>query len=81
MANWVKECGVDAGCDTCIVNEHQNWLLKKEVAEGEALAVELAQERAKYRNDAIKYRQLFRLMVVVFFGWLAIQAIVTVVQK
>ena len=52
ISNWVKEMGIDAGCEMCLITEIANDRLAREVMEGEELAVELAQERARYRNEA-----------------------------
>ena len=76
-SNWMKECGVDAGCEWCLVTEIENDRLKKDVARGEALAVELAQERARYRDEAKHWRVVARLalavlvsvFVMVVAGW------------
>ncbi len=64
--NWVKDCGVDIGkCEMCLLLDVANDRLTKEVADGAALADELARERAGYRREAEKYRQWFRLTVCV----------------
>tara|TARA_R110000822_G_scaffold76620_10_gene184238 strand:+ start:559 stop:804 length:246 start_codon:yes stop_codon:yes gene_type:complete len=77
-SNWVKECGVDVGgCDWCLMTEIANDRLAKEVAEGEELAVELAQERARYRREARHWKNVSALaltalagvFVLVVVGW------------
>ena len=77
-SNWVKECGVDVGgCEWCLVTEIANDRLEREVIEGEALAVELAQERARYRDEARHWKHVSALaltaltgvFVLVVFGW------------
>jgi len=77
-SNWVKECGVDVGgCEWCLVTEIANDRLEREVIEGEALAVELAQERARYRDEARHWQNVAALaltalagvFVLVVFGW------------
>jgi len=77
-SNWVKECGVDiGGCEWCLVTEIANDRLEREVVEGEALAVELAQERARYRDEAQHWKHVSALalvalagvFVLVVFGW------------
>lgn len=77
-SNWVKECGVDVGgCEWCLVTEIANDRLTREVNEGEDLAVELAQERARYRDEAQHWKQVAALaltalagvFVLVVFGW------------
>ena len=79
ISNWVKECGVDiGGCEWCLVTEIANDRLEREVAEGEDLAVELAQERARYRDEARHWKNvaalaltgLTGLMVIVGLGWI-----------
>jgi len=77
ISNWVKECGIDAGCEMCLVTEIANDRLTREVMEGEDLAVELAQERARYRNEARHWKHVSALaltalagvFVLVVFGW------------
>lgn len=77
-SNWVKECGIDVGgCEWCLVTEIANDRLTREVNEGEDLAVELAQERARYRDEAQHWKQVAALaltalagvFVLVVFGW------------
>jgi hypothetical protein len=77
-SNWVKECGVDVGgCEWCLVTEIANDRLEREVAEGEDLAVKLAQERARYWNEARHWKNVSALaltalagvFVLVVFGW------------
>lgn len=75
--NWLKQMGVDAGCEWCLHLEIENDRLKLEVSEGEQLAVELAQERARYRDEAKHWRVVARLalavlvsvFVMVVAGW------------
>lgn len=67
-SNWVKECGVDAGCEWCLVTELANDRLKVEVAEGEALAVELAHERARYRREARHWKNVAALALLSLAG-------------
>ena len=77
-SNWVKQCGVDVGgCDWCLMTEIANDRLEREVAEGEDLAVELAQERARYRDQARHWKNVSALaltalagvFVLVVVGW------------
>ena len=77
--NWVKECGVDVGgCEWCLVTEIANDRLEREVIEGEELAVKLAQERARYRDQARHWKNvaalaltgLAGLMVIIGLGWI-----------
>ena len=79
-SNWVKECGVDVGgCDWCLMTEIANDRLEREVAEGEDLAVKLAQERARYRREARHWKNVSALaltalagvFVLVVVGWTA----------
>ena len=68
-SNWVKECGVDVGgCEWCLVTEIANDRLAREVMEGEELAVELAQERARYRREARHWKQVAALALVSLAG-------------
>lgn len=68
-SNWVKECGVDVGgCDWCLMTEIANDRLTKEVMEGEELAVELAQERARYRDQARHWKNVAALALVALAG-------------
>jgi len=77
ISNWVKEMGIDAGCEMCLVTELANDRLTREVMEGEDLAVELAQERARYRDEARHWKNvaalaltgLAGLMVIIGLGW------------
>lgn len=78
-SNWVKECGVDVGgCDMCLLLDVANERLTLEVAQGEALVDELAQERAKYRNEARRWKNvaavalvaLVLVFVMVVAGWI-----------
>ena len=67
-SNWVKECGVDVGgCEWCLMTEIANDRLEREVAEGEDLAVKLAQDRARYRDQARywKFSAVVAVVVVV----------------
>ena len=67
-SNWVKECGIDAGgCEMCMLLDVANERLTNEVMEGEELAVELAQERARYRDEARywKFAAVVAMVVVV----------------
>lgn len=77
-SNWVKDCGVDVGgCEWCLVTEIANDRLTREVIEGEELAVELAQERARYLDEAQHWKNVAALaltalagvFVLVVFGW------------
>ena len=68
ISNWVKEMGIDAGCEMCLITEIANDRLTREVAEGEELAVELAQERARYRNEARHWKQVAALALVSLAG-------------
>lgn len=77
-SNWVKECGVDVGgCDWCLMTEIANDRLEREVAEGEDLAVKLAHERARYRDQARHWKNVSALaltalagvFVLVVVGW------------
>tara|TARA_R110000868_G_scaffold375338_1_gene639836 strand:- start:289 stop:543 length:255 start_codon:yes stop_codon:yes gene_type:complete len=64
-SNWVKDCGVDVGgCDMCLLLDVANERLTMEVAQGDALAVELARERAKYRNEARHWKNVAALALV-----------------
>lgn len=68
-SNWVKECGVDVGgCDWCLMTEIANDRLTKEVMEGEELAVELAQERARYRDQARHWKNVAGIALVALAG-------------
>ena len=72
--NWVKECGIDIGCETCLVTGIENDRLTREVNEGEELAVELTFERAKYRDQARQWKNvavvaLASVFVLVVAGW------------
>ena len=68
-SNWVKECGVDVGgCEWCLVTEIANDRLTREVMEGEELAVELAQERARYRDEAQHWKHVSALALVSLAG-------------
>jgi hypothetical protein len=77
ISNWVKEMGIDAGCEMCLITEIANDRLAREVAEGEELAVKLAQERARYRREARHWKQVAALaltalagvFVLVVVGW------------
>ena len=79
ISNWVKEMGIDAGCEMCLVTEIANGRLTREVMEGEELAVELAQERARYRDQARHWKNVSALaltalagvFVLVVVGWTA----------
>ena len=67
--NWVKECGVDVGgCEWCLMTEIANDRLTREVMEGEDLAVELAQERAGYRDEAQHWKHVSALALVALAG-------------
>ena len=68
ISNWVKEMGVDAGCEMCLITEIANDRLAREVMEGEELAVELAQERARYRREARHWKQVAALALVSLAG-------------
>jgi len=68
ISNWVKEMGIDAGCEMCLVTELANDRLTREVAEGEDLAVELAQERARYRDEARHWQNVAALALVALAG-------------
>ena len=68
-SNWVKECGVDVGgCEWCLVTEIANDRLTREVNEGEDLAVKLAQERARYRDEARHWKHVAALALVALAG-------------
>jgi hypothetical protein len=68
-SNWVKECGIDVGgCEWCLVTEIANDRLTREVAEGEDLAVELAQERARYRDQAQHWKHVSALALLALAG-------------
>ena len=72
ISNWVKEMGIDAGCEMCLITEIANDRLAREVMEGEELAVELAQERARYRREARLWQNVSALagvFVLVVVGW------------
>ena len=77
-SNWVKDCGVDVQCETCMILGVANEELEREVMEGEELAVELAQERARYRKEArhwknvagIALAMLAGVFVLVVAGWI-----------
>ena len=79
ISNWVKERGIDAGCEMCLITEIANDRLTREVAEGEELAVKLAHERARYRNEARHWKNVAALaltalagvFVLVVVGWTA----------
>ena len=79
ISNWVKEMGIDAGCEMCLITEMANDRLTREVAEGEELAVKLAHERARYRNEARHWKNVAALaltalagvFVLVVVGWTA----------
>ena len=64
ISNWVKEMGVDAGCEMCLITEIANDRLTREVMEGEELAVELAQERARYRREARHWKNVAAMALV-----------------
>ena len=68
ISNWVKEMGVDAGCEMCLITEIANDRLAREVMEGEELAVELAQERARYRREARHWKQVAAMALVSLAG-------------
>ena len=68
ISNCVKEMGIDAGCEMCLITEIANDRLAREVMEGEELAVELAQERARYRNEARHWKQVAALALVSLAG-------------
>ena len=68
ISNWVKEMGIDAGCEMCLITEIAHDRLEREVAEGEELAVELAQERARYRREARHWKQVAALALVSLAG-------------
>ena len=68
ISNWVKEMGIDAGCEMCLITEIANDRLAREVMEGEELAVELAQERARYRREARHWKQVAALALVSLAG-------------
>ena len=68
ISNWVKDMGIDAGCEMCLVTELANDRLAREVMEGEELAVELAQERARYRREARHWKQVAALALVSLAG-------------
>ena len=68
ISNWVKEMGIDAGCEMCLITEIANDRLAREVMEGEDLAVELAQERARYRREARHWKQVAALALVSLAG-------------
>jgi len=77
-SNWFKECGVAVGgCEWCLVTEIAHDRLEREVIEGEELAVKLAQERARYRDEARHWKHVSALaltalagvFVLVVFGW------------
>lgn len=68
ISNWVKEMGIDAGCEMCLITEIANDRLEREVAEGEELAVELAQERARYRREARHWKQVAAMALVSLAG-------------
>ena len=79
-SNWVKECGVDVGgCDWCLMAELANDRLEREVAECKDLAVQLAHERARYRDQARHWKNVSALalvslagvFVLVVVGWTA----------
>lgn len=68
-SNWVKECGVDVGgCEWCLVSEIANDRLEREVAEGEDLAVKLAQERTRYRDQARHWKNVAGIALVALAG-------------
>ena len=79
ISNWVKEMGIDAGCEMCLITEIANDRLTREVAEGEELAVKLAHARARYRNEARHWKNVAALaltalagvFVLVVVGWTA----------
>lgn len=68
ISNWVKEMGIDAGCEMCLITEIANDRLTREVMEGEDLAVKLAQERARYRREARHWKQVAALALVSLAG-------------
>ena len=68
ISNWVKEMGIDAGCEMCLITEIAHDRLEREVAEGEELAVELAQERARYRREARHWKQVAAMALVSLAG-------------
>ena len=68
ISNWVKEMGIDAGCEMCLITEIANDRLAREVMEGEELAVELAQERARYWREARHWKQVAALALVSLAG-------------
>ena len=68
-SNWIKECGVAVGgCEWCLVSEIANDRLEREVAEGEDLAVELAKERARYRDEARYWKNVAGIALVALAG-------------
>lgn len=68
-SNWVKECGVDVGgCEWCLMTEIANDRLEREVAEGEDLAVKLAQDRARYRDQARHWKNVAGIALVALAG-------------
>lgn len=77
-STFLKECGIATGCDNCIVNEHQNWLLKTDLDKSTALVEELVRDRGVYWRTAERYKQNYRLalfalvlvFVLVVVGWL-----------
>jgi len=68
ISNWVKEMGIDVGCEMCLVTEIANDRLTREVIEGEELAVKLAQERARYRDEARHWKHVAALAMVALAG-------------
>jgi hypothetical protein len=69
ISNWVKECGIDVGgCEWCLRTEIANDRLEREVMEGEELAVKLAQERARYRDEARHWKHVAALALVALAG-------------
>tara|TARA_R110000868_G_scaffold160587_1_gene390321 strand:- start:123 stop:365 length:243 start_codon:yes stop_codon:yes gene_type:complete len=68
ISNWVKEMGINAGCEMCLITEIANDRLAKEVAEGEDLAVKLAHEGARYRDQALHWKNVAALALVSLAG-------------
>jgi hypothetical protein len=73
--SWVKECGIDIGCETCLVTGIENDRLRAEVMECEELVVELAFERAKYRDQARQWKIVVMIgaagvFVMAVAGWI-----------
>lgn len=68
ISNWVKEMGIEAGCEMCLITEIANDRLTKEVMEGKELAVELVQERARYRDQARHWKNVAGIALVALAG-------------